>query len=190
MTPSVTAIVSTHDRPQLLRRAVERIRAQRHDGLVKCVVVFDKTEPDTSLERDGDRPVQVMANTRTPGLAGGRNTGILASTTDYVGFCDDDDERLPDKAAAQVAALAAKPSARSATCGVEIRHGDRTTVRIPDEAQLTMDDFVCAFLEVYDRVDTRTLTGRLCRPLSDLFLLQWESQRELYGSGTVVGPVY
>ena len=48
----------------------------------------------------------------------------------------------------------------------------------------------CAFLEVYDRVDTRTLTGRLCKPLSNLFLLQWESQRDAYGSGTVVGPVY
>ena len=48
----------------------------------------------------------------------------------------------------------------------------------------------CAFLEVYDRVNSRTLTGRLCKPLSTRFLLQWESQRELYGSGTVVGPVY
>ena len=45
-------------------------------------------------------------------------------------------------------------------------------------------------IDVYDRVDSRTLTGRLCRPLSDLFMLQWDSQRELYGSGTVVGPVY
>ena len=66
----------------------------------------------------------------------------MAATTDYVGFCDDDDEWLPDKAAAQVAALAAKPEARSATCGVEIRYGDRTTVRIPDETRLTMDDFI------------------------------------------------
>jgi glycosyltransferase involved in cell wall biosynthesis len=142
MTPSVTAVVPTHDRPQLLRRAIERVRAQRHDGLVECLVVFDKAEPDMSLECDGDRPVRVMRNSRTPGLAGGRNTGILASTTDYVGFCDDDDEWLPGKAAAQVAALAAKPSARSATCGVEIRYGDRTTVRIPDESRLTMEDFV------------------------------------------------
>lgn len=48
----------------------------------------------------------------------------------------------------------------------------------------------CAYLEVYDRIDSKTLTGRLCRPLSSAFLLQWESQREVYGSGTVVGPVY
>ena len=46
------------------------------------------------------------------------------------------------------------------------------------------------FIEVYDRIDSRTLTGRLCRPLSDLFLLQWERQRELYGSGTVIGGLY
>lgn len=46
------------------------------------------------------------------------------------------------------------------------------------------------FVEVYDRIDSRSLTGRLCRPLSDLFLLQWESQRRLYGSGTVVGGLY
>jgi UDP-N-acetylglucosamine:LPS N-acetylglucosamine transferase len=46
------------------------------------------------------------------------------------------------------------------------------------------------YLEVYDRIDSRTLTGRLCRPLSDLFLLQWESQRETYGAGLVVGPLY
>ena len=46
------------------------------------------------------------------------------------------------------------------------------------------------FLEVYDRVDSRTLTARLVKPFTDAFLLQWESQRDLYGSGSVVGPVY
>ncbi len=46
------------------------------------------------------------------------------------------------------------------------------------------------FVEVYDRIDSRSLTGRLCRPLSDLFLLQWERQRELYGTGTVIGGLY
>jgi hypothetical protein len=46
------------------------------------------------------------------------------------------------------------------------------------------------FIEVYDRIDSRSLSGRLCRPLSDLFLLQWERQRELYGGGTVIGGLY
>ena len=46
------------------------------------------------------------------------------------------------------------------------------------------------FVEVYDRIDTRSLTGRLCHPLSDLFLVQWEQQRELYGRATLIGGLY
>lgn len=43
------------------------------------------------------------------------------------------------------------------------------------------------YVEVYDRIDSATLTGRLCYPLSDLFLLQWEEQRRLYPRGVVIG---
>jgi UDP-N-acetylglucosamine:LPS N-acetylglucosamine transferase len=43
------------------------------------------------------------------------------------------------------------------------------------------------YIEVYDRIDSATLTGRLCYPLSDLFLLQWEEQRQQYRKGQVVG---
>lgn len=46
------------------------------------------------------------------------------------------------------------------------------------------------FLEVYDRIDTRTLTGRLVRPFCSEFLLQWPEQQAVYGGGTVVGAVY
>lgn len=45
------------------------------------------------------------------------------------------------------------------------------------------------YLEVYDRLDTPTLTGRLCRPLSTLFCVQWEEQRVLYKNATVVGTL-
>jgi UDP-N-acetylglucosamine:LPS N-acetylglucosamine transferase len=45
------------------------------------------------------------------------------------------------------------------------------------------------FVEVYDRIDLSTMTGRLCYPMSDLFLLQWEEQRRLYPKGVVVGPL-
>jgi Oligosaccharide biosynthesis protein Alg14 like len=46
------------------------------------------------------------------------------------------------------------------------------------------------YFEVYDRVDSPTLTGRLCQPLSDLFLLQWEEQSRFYKRGRVVGPLF
>lgn len=46
------------------------------------------------------------------------------------------------------------------------------------------------YLEVFDRVDLATMTGRLCYPLSDLFLLQWEEQRRHYPRGVLVGSVF
>lgn len=45
------------------------------------------------------------------------------------------------------------------------------------------------YLEVYDRLDSRTLTGRLCRPLSSLFCVQWEEQASLYKGSHVVGTL-
>lgn len=45
------------------------------------------------------------------------------------------------------------------------------------------------YLEVYDRIDTPTLTGRLCRPLASRFCVQWDEQRALYKDARVVGPI-
>jgi beta-1,4-N-acetylglucosaminyltransferase len=45
------------------------------------------------------------------------------------------------------------------------------------------------YVEVFDRIDSRTMTGRLCYPISDRFLLQWEEQKALYPKGEVVGPL-
>jgi hypothetical protein len=43
------------------------------------------------------------------------------------------------------------------------------------------------YIEVYDRIDLATLTGRLCYPISDLFLLQWREQARFYPRGKLIG---
>ena len=47
-----------------------------------------------------------------------------------------------------------------------------------------------AYLEVYDRITLPTLTGRLCAPFTDLFMLQWPEQKKVYPQGVVVGQVF
>jgi glycosyltransferase involved in cell wall biosynthesis len=127
---SVSVVVPTRDRPELLRTALDAILGQDYGGPIEVVVVYDQSEPDRSLETDDPhRRVSVITNTRTPGLAGGRNTGILAATGDLVAFCDDDDEWLPGKLAAQAAALAAEPEAEFASCGIRVSYDDRTVDR-------------------------------------------------------------
>ncbi len=45
------------------------------------------------------------------------------------------------------------------------------------------------YIEVIDRIDTPTLTARLCRPLLSAMLVQWEEQRRFYPGSTVVGKL-
>ena len=45
------------------------------------------------------------------------------------------------------------------------------------------------YVEVYDRVATRTVSGRICRPLSRRFFVQWDEQAALYPGSTVIGPL-
>jgi glycosyltransferase involved in cell wall biosynthesis len=129
--PKVSVVVPTRDRPELLRRAVAAICGQTYKGPVECLVVFDQSDPDLPWEAlPADRRLVLVANQRTPGLAGARNSGILAATGELVAFCDDDDEWLPTKLARQVARLLATPSAAVSTTGILVRYQDRTTTRL------------------------------------------------------------
>lgn len=45
------------------------------------------------------------------------------------------------------------------------------------------------FIEVYDRVDSATLTGRLIGPITTQQFVQWESQLQAYPDAALVGPL-
>lgn len=45
------------------------------------------------------------------------------------------------------------------------------------------------FIEVYDRVDSPTLTGRLVYPITDAFVLQWPELKKRYPKGRVIGQL-
>jgi UDP-N-acetylglucosamine:LPS N-acetylglucosamine transferase len=45
------------------------------------------------------------------------------------------------------------------------------------------------YVEAYERVRNPSLTGRLCYPIADLFLLQWEEQLERFPRGRVIGAL-
>lgn len=130
-------IIPAHKRPVELRRAIAAAREQNYPGSIDIVVVFDRSEPDLTLQSDGDRPVRVLSNERTPGLAGARNTGILASEGTLVAFCDDDDVWLPEKLAKQVSALQRFPEAPMATTAITVDYGERSSVRLAKTDRVT-----------------------------------------------------
>ena len=135
--PSVGVVIPTRNRPELVRKAIAAVRDQHYPGEVKVVVVYDQTEPDYLLASTDGTQVLVLTNWRTSGLAGARNTGILALDTEFVAFCDDDDQWRPDKLRRQVAALLAEPDAEFATCAIEVEYEGRTTPRLAGHSRVT-----------------------------------------------------
>ncbi len=86
---------------------------------------------------------------------------------------------------------------RNARLARRVVNGRRPDVVVSSGAGVALPFFAAAralriptvFLEVYDRVDSTTLTGRLCRPLSTSFCVQWPEQRPLYPGSELIGPV-
>jgi len=60
-------------------------------------------------------------------------------------------------------------------------------VAVPFIALARLRGIPTIYIEVYDRIDTPTLTAKLCRPFLSAMLVQWEEQRRMYPKATVVG---
>lgn len=139
--PSVTVIVPTRDRPAMLARAVQSIIGQSYPGEIECVIVFDQSEPaQVNVELPAGRRVRLLANTRTPGAAGARNTGIVASDGALVAFCDDDDAWDADKLRLQASQLDVAPFGFIA-CGIRIHYADRVIAR-PAPSSVNLQELV------------------------------------------------
>jgi glycosyltransferase involved in cell wall biosynthesis len=123
--PTVSVVIPTHARPQLLARAVKSVLGQDYPGDIECLVVFDQTAPKpVPVETGPRRSISTLVNERTPGLAGARNAGALAATGDVLGFLDDDDEWLAAKLRLQVE-LMRRERTHLVACGIYICRGGR-----------------------------------------------------------------
>ncbi|MGX7151513.1 PssD/Cps14F family polysaccharide biosynthesis glycosyltransferase [Enterococcus sulfureus] len=46
------------------------------------------------------------------------------------------------------------------------------------------------YLEVFDRIDSPTLTGKLVKPVTDKFLVQWEELEKIYKNSKNIGGIF
>ena len=107
--PRVSVIITTHNRPRLLPRAVESARRAASD--VEIIVVDDASTDETAEVCGALAGVRRLRAERNQGVAGARNLGLLASTAEYVNFLDDDDIRLPGTLDEQADVLDSTPDA-------------------------------------------------------------------------------
>lgn len=46
------------------------------------------------------------------------------------------------------------------------------------------------YIEVFDRIDKPTLTGKLVYPIADRFVVQWEKMRQVYPKAINLGSIF
>lgn len=101
----VSAIITTHNRKDLLQRAINSVFAQTYSN-IELIVVDDHSEDGTS-EICQDTRVKYIYIPKEESRGGNyaRNLGIKASKGEYCAFLDDDDYWLPTKIEKQVSLI-------------------------------------------------------------------------------------
>lgn len=102
----VSAIITTHNRCDVLQQAIRSVKEQTYKN-IEIIVVDDASEDDTeSICRkiDGISYIRIDKS-ETKGGNYARNLGIKSASGEYIAFLDDDDEWDPEKIACQVSVL-------------------------------------------------------------------------------------
>ena len=47
-----------------------------------------------------------------------------------------------------------------------------------------------AYIEVFDRINASTLTGKLVYPVTDLFVVQWDEMKQVYPKAINLGSIF
>lgn len=96
----ISVIIPTHNRCDLLPRAIKSVQDQTFKDL-EIIVVSDGSTDDTDevMKKLAEEDPRINYISYHPGRNGNyaRNTGIKASKGEYIAFLDDDDEWLPTK---------------------------------------------------------------------------------------------
>jgi glycosyltransferase involved in cell wall biosynthesis len=110
MNSLVSVIIPTHNRSQLLVRAVHSVLSQTYSNL-ECIIVDDASTDDTQkiIQQFTDPRLIYLRHQVNKHASASRNTGINQAKGDLIAFLDDDDEWLPTKLEKQVHLLESLP---------------------------------------------------------------------------------
>jgi glycosyltransferase involved in cell wall biosynthesis len=107
--PKTSIIITTHNRPQLVSRAIASALLAGED--VEIIVIDDASSDETEAICKSIPGINYVRLKRNQRVAGARNVGLVACRGEYLTFLDDDDVRLPNSLDEQIEALRKKPEA-------------------------------------------------------------------------------
>lgn len=128
----VSAVIVTHNRLELLKRAIASVRAQTY-GNTELIVVDDASTDGTKEYCESQSFTFIhIPKEESRGGNHARNLGILAAKGEYVAFLDDDDYWLPEKIEKQMTLMLNK-DCELVHCGRTYEHVTKKGIRYEDK---------------------------------------------------------
>lgn len=127
--PQVSVVIPAYNAEMVIARAIDSVLVQDYSPLEIIVVNDGSTDRTAEIVRGyADRGVRLIDLAQNHGASGCRNEGIAAASGPFIAFLDADDEWLPGKITAQVAAFQRVPGCSLAVCDGEWLDPDGTVV--------------------------------------------------------------
>jgi glycosyltransferase involved in cell wall biosynthesis len=122
--PRVSIIVPTHNRPQMLKEAVDSALAQTFQDFEIIVVLNGASDDTVEMSRrfHGDQRIRIVEMEDST-LAASRNFGLSFAAGEWTALLDDDDIWQPEKLELQLAA-AQRTGADVVTCNFTVFNRD------------------------------------------------------------------
>jgi glycosyltransferase involved in cell wall biosynthesis len=101
--PHVSIIIPTHNRPHMLKEAVDSALAQTFQDFEIIIVLNGASEETVEMARrfQGNPKIKIVEMEDST-LAVSRNVGLCSAAGEWIAFLDDDDIWLPDKLEVQL----------------------------------------------------------------------------------------
>ncbi|OGN29987.1 MAG: hypothetical protein A3A33_01540 [Candidatus Yanofskybacteria bacterium RIFCSPLOWO2_01_FULL_49_25] len=130
--PTISVIMPTHNRPELLKRAITSVLAQTYSDF-ELIVVDDGLQKSAreTVEYFRDPRIIYLKHEQERGGGAARNTGIKAARGKFIAFLDDDDQWHPEKLRIQLDAL----SNTDETVGLSFT---AASLRFPDRERISI----------------------------------------------------
>lgn len=102
----ISVIIPTHNRPELLKKAIQSVVDQTYRDFELIVVDDgDSVQAEETVRAFNDPRIRYIQHEKSIGGAAARNTGIKNSNSQFIALLDDDDEWLPEKLEIQMKAF-------------------------------------------------------------------------------------
>ncbi len=165
MSPEVTAVITTHGRPEVVCDAIASVQAEVHQSIE--VIVVDDGGTFVAPPVDTDVELRVVRGSEL-GVARARNLGLEHARGEFVIYLDDDDIALPNRISALLSV--ARQQGASLCFGMTRRVVDGSAVVLEDVPTQQMTSGAVGFCDL--------LT---CTPHVNAVLVRTETLRAVGG---------